>query len=878
MFRKHKFIFVVMLFAAIFMVKDVNAATLSTSYHICYNKSTGKYNGTSCSGGYTIYKKLDGKDAYCSQLNKSITNKSYSISSGWSTTSKNSLVAGKVIELVNSKYSSTNERYLYATEIINYIFKYSGYANFVDKNSDLKTIYNNAVSAVNNYKYNTATERSKLPVISLNSASSNDMGSTSVDKRYVSNKITLKGLVSNYGGGNSTNNGDTTYTIKVSVNTGTAYICDKQAYSSSCQTSVTVSKPSAATKEFYVVVNSGAAGENVTINVTGSNKSTYPTVTRYESNSSSQKLMVKGTTTFSRTISTSLTLSIPDNTMHTIKVLKVDNEGNALIGATLVLFKADSNEKQVGDNLRTNSNGAANLTYTVTKASDNDDFFDYKYCVKETKSPAGFVLGNSNTICYKPTKNDSTTCLNSDGEVMSDANYCGAYYTCKNDGYELDASTNKCQKTITIDATPSTSCVSGTLINDSNNDNNGKCQNEIAAIITTNEEGVEVSRECPSNSTTITNGDGSIKCYAYTEPTTSYSCSSDYTQSGASCIKTEQTNATCVGGAGKEGNYCEATDQYMSVVQKGGNLTITKSNTKTLISISKTDVTGENEVPGAILKICDSKPDKNGDCDAVKLTQKGLACPTYSDELDEEEASVYNCTYDSKTDTRVISVSWVSSDVSKTWEGLETNKTYYLVEQTPPNGYISVTTATEFVINEDGTVKAGKTEVEDGRLVIKNQLTKMTISKSDIASSKEVPGATISICESYIDEDGKLGMSVDDFGDCTVVTLADGSPASWVSEKEPHVIEGLPVGTYYLVENIAPSGYDTAESIIFTMNADGTVSDANGKLLDGNKLTMYDKKLNQVITGDIIIAIIAVLVVAGCSTGIYFYRKKKVSK
>ena len=31
----------------------------------------------------------------------------------------------------------------------------------------------------------------------------------------------------------------------------------------------------------------------------------------------------------------------------------------------------------------------------------------------------------------------------------------------------------------------------------------------------------------------------------------------------------------------------------------------------------------------------------------------------------------------------------------------------------------------------------------------------------------------------------------------------------------------------------------------FTMNADGTVSDANGKLLDGNKLTMYDKKLNQ---------------------------------
>lgn len=891
----NKFIVFMLIVFFVFSGSDVYAATykLDTDYNICYDKSTGKYTETSGCSYVTTYKKLNGIEAYCTQLNKSISNKSYTQDTTFSSTSKEALIAGKAIELAKSKFSSTDERYLYTTELINYIFKYTGYSDYVSTNSTLKAIYDEAVDFVTNTAKYSGTAATKLPTITLSSASGNDMNSTSTDNTYISNKITLKGLVSNYGSGNSSTDGDTTYKISVSSNSGSkVYVCTDAAGKTCTENSVTLSKPTSTSKSYYIKVTNGTAGGDVKISVTGSNKSTYPSVTKYASNSASQILMVGGTVSFSRTVSTSLSLGVPDSTKHTIKVYKVDEFGNSLNGASLSLYKVNSNlnVSSISDlkdytPIGTNSNGSSTLSYSVTSSEDNDDFFKWKYCVAETSSPSGYILPPS-AVCYEPTTSSSTTCLD-DKSNSVDLNYCGAYYKCENG----ERSGSSCLSTEVAD--PTTSCSEGYTWNS----DKVQCENVVVTDpVIECADGYTLS--ATDNTLCISNADSTVttsstlrctsgelssdnKCYTTSSTPPNYSCSDGYTfdTTVTKCIKTESTPATCVGGNGAlDSKYCVDSDQYTKVVQSGDNLTVTKINNRTSVIISKKDATGDNEVPGAVLKICSDKPDENGNCTVVTLKQKGVFCPLVSSELDESENNVSDCSYDESSDTRTISLKWTSTDVAREWTGLETGKTYYLVEETPPNGYIGATITTEFMINSDGSVMVGGKSVTDNIIVVNNSLTDMSISKQDVTTSKEVPGATLSICESHLDDDGNLNMSVDDYGNCTVVTLADGSAATWVSTDVPHSVIGLGVGTYYLVEIVAPNGYDTAESIIFTMNADGTVTDVNGNSLTDNKLIMYDGKLVTVTTGDIPILIIIVLAVLGGGFAIYYKNNKDAIK
>ncbi len=70
------------------------------------------------------------------------------------------------------------------------------------------------------------------------------------------------------------------------------------------------------------------------------------------------------------------------------------------------------------------------------------------------------------------------------------------------------------------------------------------------------------------------------------------------------------------------------------------------------------------------------------------------------------------------------------------------------------------------------------------KVVMKDDYTKVEISKQDITNSKELPGAKLTI----FDKDGK-------------------EVESWVSEEKPHYIEKLPAGEYTLREVTAPDGY-----------------------------------------------------------------------
>lgn len=83
---------------------------------------------------------------------------------------------------------------------------------------------------------------------------------------------------------------------------------------------------------------------------------------------------------------------------------------------------------------------------------------------------------------------------------------------------------------------------------------------------------------------------------------------------------------------------------------------------------------------------------------------------------------------------------------------------------------------------------------------MKDDYTKVEISKQDITNSKELPGAKLTV----FDKDGK-------------------EVESWVSEEKPHYIEKLPAGEYTLREVTAPYGYEVAEDVKFKVEETGEI-------------------------------------------------------
>ena len=120
---------------------------------------------------------------------------------------------------------------------------------------------------------------------------------------------------------------------------------------------------------------------------------------------------------------------------------------------------------------------------------------------------------------------------------------------------------------------------------------------------------------------------------------------------------------------------------------------------------------------------------------------------------------------------------------------------YIVREIEAPTGYILSDESYPVTISEDG-------EVIEIKAV--NKSTKVRISKQDITTGEELPGATLQI----IDEDGNVATE-------------------WVSTDEAHFIEGKLIAgkEYTLRETIAPDGYEIASEIKFTVNTDGRVTE-----------------------------------------------------
>ena len=169
---------------------------------------------------------------------------------------------------------------------------------------------------------------------------------------------------------------------------------------------------------------------------------------------------------------------------------------------------------------------------------------------------------------------------------------------------------------------------------------------------------------------------------------------------------------------------------------------------------------------------------------------------------------------------------WDSKKEAHVVEGLKTGEAYTLRETVAPDGY-TVTSDTVFTIDENGKVTSSgnSTKDKDGNtvLLVEDAITKVSVSKVDVADGKELEGAHIQI----LDKDGKV-------------------VEEWDSKKEAHVVEGLKTGeTYTLRETVAPKGYDITSDTTFTIDENGKVTSTGNttKDKDGNTVLLVEDAL-----------------------------------
>lgn len=263
-------------------------------------------------------------------------------------------------------------------------------------------------------------------------------------------------------------------------------------------------------------------------------------------------------------------------------------------------------------------------------------------------------------------------------------------------------------------------------------------------------------------------------------------------------------------------------NKYGEIIINNNNVeaeTVILSNRKNEVYISKTDITGAKTVKGAHLQIIDSKGK------VVKLKENdGYLEPDNS-------GNEY----------------WISGDQAAKIRKLPAGK-YKLKEILAPEGYVISTEEIEFEVGIDGKVKVNNEVKESKTLIMKNEFTKVYISKQDITNKGvELPGATLIL-------ENEDGIEIE----------------KWVSGTEPHVIEALKPGTYRLTEITAPDGYTkNEESITFTIDEDGAVS---------GDTVMYNTPITDVPSTGASMSILIVFVglsLLGLGIGLYIYGFKK---
>lgn len=218
-----------------------------------------------------------------------------------------------------------------------------------------------------------------------------------------------------------------------------------------------------------------------------------------------------------------------------------------------------------------------------------------------------------------------------------------------------------------------------------------------------------------------------------------------------------------------------------------------KLNKATEVNLSKVKLTDNTELAGASLKITDEAGNEiiswiSGNADSIKITDKAY------------ELGYRNLRAEMLNGNLVVN-------------GLLQNKTYQMTETRPADGFVSAESIkfklTEGNVNGEATTVVtvigndGNESVQpENKVIMKDDTTKVSFSKTAITGSRELPGCDLKI----IDENGNV-------------------IEKWTSTKKPHVIDGkLVVGkTYKFTETRPKDGYATAKSIKFTVSDTGEI-------------------------------------------------------
>lgn len=217
------------------------------------------------------------------------------------------------------------------------------------------------------------------------------------------------------------------------------------------------------------------------------------------------------------------------------------------------------------------------------------------------------------------------------------------------------------------------------------------------------------------------------------------------------------------------------TFEYAGAEQAEVSYDFTFENEATTVELTKSDLTTGDELPGAHLKVTD------------------------------EDGNVVD--------------EWVSAEEAHVIKELVVGKTYTMTETKPADGYVTAESI-EFTIENTAEIQNHE---------MKDDVTKVQISKTDITGDQEIPGAKLTI----LDENDQV-------------------VESWTSTEEPHYVEKLPIGRYTLREEQAPKGFILTADVSFEVKDTGEIQTvvmkddtAKGKVI----LNKTDKETGEPLKG-----------------------------
>ena len=253
---------------------------------------------------------------------------------------------------------------------------------------------------------------------------------------------------------------------------------------------------------------------------------------------------------------------------------------------------------------------------------------------------------------------------------------------------------------------------------------------------------------------------------------------------------------------------------------------MTITNTPNVLQITKTDATGEKELPGASLTLSkDGNTIESWISTEEPHVIKGLVPGTYKLEeiaspdgyckaesiefeltntteiqkvtMKDEYTTTEVSKLDSKTKNPVVGAKLALYNGEKLVTEWETNEKPFVIKGLATGDYVIKETFTPAGYATADPIKFTVTdELKTLELTMEDTPIKVVVSKNstELGEDTELPGATLQILDSNDKEIDK-----------------------WVTTAQPHTIEYLAVGDYKLRELSAPEGYSKAEDVAFSV-------------------------------------------------------------